>query len=152
MTAAIFFRSPFSAVKGYFFEFLVSNILVTSLSSYFGTLPRQRDLFISTQLLIVLRYSHMRDEQSGCCPPLILGLQRAPRVWPFRYPVWGWRKVDSFWSPFLAIIYQTQPIFARWDSSRIAGGVFVQASQTYFKKSIKRLRTLDNLTKNTYAK
>ena len=55
LTAAIFSRSPFSAVKGHSIEFLVSNILVTSLSSYFGALPRQRDHFTSAQLLIVSR-------------------------------------------------------------------------------------------------
>ena len=55
LTAAIFSRSPSSAVKGHSIEFLVSNILVTSLSSYFGALPRQRDHFTSAQLLIVSR-------------------------------------------------------------------------------------------------
>ena len=75
-----FFPFASSAVKGYFFEILVSNILVTSLPSYFGALPRQRDHFSSSQHLIVLRYSRMWDEQSGCCPPDILGLQRAPHV------------------------------------------------------------------------
>ena len=41
-----FFPFASSAVKGHFIEFLVSNIVVTSLSSYFGALPRQRDHFL----------------------------------------------------------------------------------------------------------
>ena len=40
-----FFPFASSAVKGHFIEFLISNILVTSLSDYFGALPRQRDHF-----------------------------------------------------------------------------------------------------------
>ena len=41
-----FFPFASSAVKGHFIEFLISNIMVTSLSAYFGALPRQRDHFL----------------------------------------------------------------------------------------------------------
>jgi hypothetical protein len=41
-----FFPFASSAVKGHFIEFLISNIVVTSLSAYFGALPRQRDHFL----------------------------------------------------------------------------------------------------------
>jgi len=68
-----FFPFASSAVKGHFIEFLVSNILVTSLSFISEHCLANGTIFISSQHLIDSRYSQMWDKQGGCCPPVYFG-------------------------------------------------------------------------------
>ena len=41
-----FYQFASASVKGHFIEFLISNIMVTSISPYLGALPRERDHFL----------------------------------------------------------------------------------------------------------
>ena len=76
-----FFPFASSAVKGHFFEFLVSNILVTSLSRISGAALANGTHFPAhTAILSARDFSECGVARLAAVLLHILGLQRSPRV------------------------------------------------------------------------